>query len=369
MSRVLLVGRGPPERGGISAYMVSLFESPLAEKHEIEMLNLTTAQTPQAGRLTSSNLKRTFADTRAVFSQARRADLVHIHTALVPAVTLARASLLCLAARLRRRPVVIHVHSGKVQLWLDGRPRRLLARVLMAGATRVVAVSEGAHRALSTVVRGRRLVMIENGVDPARFGPPSPAKIPPVILYVGLLTPRKGVIDLIEAGRLLENRGIAHKIVIVGGTPDEGPEAEEEVRTAARGRAALLQSRPYAEMPEVYREADVFCLPSWWEAMPLTLLEAMATALPVVATSVGDIPRVVEEGRSGLLVAPRSPHSLADALARMLSDQATALAMGREARIRVQEFSQQRNHAAIDLLYREINPATETSDEQGADRH
>src|SRR5438067_1348378 len=79
--------------------------------------------------------------------------------------------------------------------------------------------------------------------------------------------------------------------------------------------------RPRAEaMPDVYADADVFCLPSWWEAMPLSILEAMASALPVVASAVGDIPRLVDEGVTGYVVPARDPALLAEALKRVCAD-------------------------------------------------
>ena len=81
----------------------------------------------------------------------------------------------------------------------------------------------------------------------------------------------------------------------------------------------LLGTRPPEEMPAVYAAADVFCLPSWWEAMPLSVLEAMAAGLPVVATDVGDVGRDrVDDGETGFVVPPRRPEQLAACAAQTL---------------------------------------------------
>ena len=360
MSRVLLVGRGPPERGGIAAYMLGILSGSLADEHDIELLNLTPAGPPQAGRLTGANVRRTIGNAREVFTRAKDRDIVHIHTALVPGVTLLRAALLVGAARLRRCKVVLHVHSGKVQLWLTGAAKRTVARLLLRPASVVVAVSHGAFEALRHVVRKDRLTLIENGVDVDSFGPPGPRNDPPKILYVGLLTPRKGVVDLIAASDILRARGVAHELVLVGGTPDEGPAEEREVREAARGKATVLGARTHEAMPEIYREADVFCLPSWWEAMPLTLLEAMATGLPCVATEVGDIPRMIEDGSSGLIVAVKAPGPLADALEELLSDRRRAGLLGEAARGRAaSNFPVGRSSEAVGRIYRVLAGAGE----------
>ncbi|HEX2196238.1 MAG TPA: glycosyltransferase family 4 protein, partial [Actinomycetota bacterium] len=114
----------------------------------------------------------------------------------------------------------------------------------------------------------------------------------------------------------------------------------------------LLGTRPPEEMPAAFAAADVFCLPSWWEAMPLSILEAMATGLPVVATPVGDVPRVVRPYETGLLVPLQDEEALADALEELLTEPAKRAEWGRAARdLVVERHSAASMAAKIGALY------------------
>lgn len=353
MSRVLLVGKGPPDRGGISAFLQRLLDGPLAVEHEVSLLNLTRSGPPAGGRLTAFNVVRTLADARALRHASANADVVHVHTALVPLVTLVRAGVLVRAGRPGRNRVLLHVHSGLVEIWLRGRARKLLARLLLRPCDVVIACSEGSRAALAAVL-GERVVLVDNGVDVEAFSPGARTapNDPPRVLYAGLLSPRKGVPDLVRASRLLIDRGVAHELVLAGGTPDEGPEDEREARAEESPAATWIGPQPHEAMPELHRSADVFCLPSWWEAMPLSILEAMATAVPVVATSVGDVPRVVLPAVTGSLVPRRDPVALADALEELLTDAAKRDEWGRKGRELVErDHSEAVTTAGLRQLY------------------
>ncbi|HET6560457.1 MAG TPA: glycosyltransferase family 4 protein [Marmoricola sp.] len=336
MSRVLLVGKGAPDRGGIPTFLEDLLGGIVSREHDVTFLNVAHAGTPQGGNVTVGNLVRTLRDAWAIWRMARHHDLVHINSAAAPGVTVARAGLLAAAARARRRAVVVHVHGGNVSTWLASRRHRLLMRTAMAPVHRVVAVWNAGSVALTGVLGPERVRLVQNGVDPLKFAGPDVSHEPPRVLYVGLLTPRKGVLELIEASARLRGEGVDHELRLLGGTPDEGPTAARPVLDAAEGKARLLGTLPPHEVPGVYAEADVFCLPSWWEAMPMSVLEAMAAGLPVVATDVGDVARLVDDGRTGFVIPPRSPEQLVAALRKLLTDPARARAMGAEGRSRVQ---------------------------------
>ncbi|MDP5183798.1 glycosyltransferase family 4 protein [Blastococcus sp. BMG 814] len=366
---VLMVGKGAPDRGGIPTFLDTLLGSRLALDHDLRFLNVAHAGTPEGGHVTWGNLRRTVQDAVSVWRRARGCDIVHIHSALAPAVTVLRAALLAAAGRARGCSVVVHAHGGNIQFWLTTPLRRFLLRLAMVPASRVVAVWTAGERALRQVLPEGRVLLIDNGVPvegrPQREGDHEP----PRVLYVGLLTPRKGVLDLLEASRLLRDRGVDHETWLLGGTPDEGPAAEAEVRAGLDGSARLLGTRTPEEMPAEFAAADVFCLPSWWEAMPLSVLEAMAAGLPVVATDVGDVARSVADGVTGRVVPVQSPKELADALEPLLTDPELRRRMGEAGRERVVEmFSSEVTAANVSALYDQLVPAARRRGRAGGAR-
>jgi glycosyltransferase involved in cell wall biosynthesis len=290
-----------------------------------------------------------------VWREARGCDVVHIHSALSPAVTIVRAALLALAGHARGSAVVLHAHGGSIQSWLTTRRRRVLLRLAMVPVRRVVAVWTAGQDVLRSVLPEDRVVLIDNGIRVENFTAAEGSNDPPRVLFVGLLTPRKGVLDLLAASRLLRERGVPHRLCLLGGTPDEGPEAEAAVRAGVDEGVELLGTRAPKEMPGEFAAADVFCQPSRWEAMPLSVLEAMAAGLPVVATDVGDVHREVVDGTTGYVVPVKDPGALADALERLLADPGLRRRMGAAGRARVVEkFSSEVMAGQISDLYDQL---------------
>jgi glycosyltransferase involved in cell wall biosynthesis len=324
---VLLVGKGPPDSGGISA-MLSTLQRHLTPLCTVDVLNLTRDRGYTAGVLSATNVGRTIADTVRVFRLAGAYDVVYVHSAFVPSVTIVRAGLLLIAARLRRARTILHVHGGSLPEWASSKVRRWLIRIVAPAASIMISVSDG----ITTALPAKRTVTIYNGVDTDTFVPGERGDgNPPAVMYAGLLTRRKGVVDLMEASRLLLSRGVAHRLVIVGGRPDEGVAEEQEVLAVASGLEDFIGAIPHREMPEYLQRADVFCLPSWFEAMPLSILEALASGLPVVASRVGQIPQVINDD-VGRLVEPHDPEGLADALEELLTDKELRRRLGSNGR-------------------------------------
>lgn len=161
----------------------------------------------------------------------------------------------------------------------------------------------------------------------------------PVVLSVARMYPRKRLADLLHAAAILRARVPGIQVRIVG----RGPEWEAVSRLhAALGlgdSVVLLGDLTRERLAEEYVNADAFCLPSVQEGFGIVFLEAMAAELPVVACRIAAVPEVVLDGVTGLLVGPREPGALAEALERLILDPALARRLGQEGRRRALGFS------------------------------
>ncbi|MBN1827203.1 MAG: glycosyltransferase [Candidatus Eisenbacteria bacterium] len=179
-----------------------------------------------------------------------------------------------------------------------------------------------------------RIVLAANGVDTERFRP-SARRETGMILTVARLHPVKGLDFLIDAYEILAGRGIAFRARIVGDGPERG-RLERKIRDARlEDRVRLEGSLARGEVLEMLGRAEIFALASHSEGLPMSVLEAMSCALPVVATRITGLPELVEEGETGHLVPPGNAAALADRLERLLADGDLRARMGRAGRERV----------------------------------
>lgn len=176
-----------------------------------------------------------------------------------------------------------------------------------------------------------RIAVIPNAVDADWFRPEPTAKDPqPTVVFVGRLVAEKDPLNLLEAFRLAALRLPQARFEIIGNGPFK-PEMETRIRVCSlESRIKLLPAT--ADIRPALRKAWVFALSSTSEASPNVIIEAMAMGLPVVATRVGGIPELVADGATGLLVEPRNPANLAEAIITLLTDEARRCSMGENSR-------------------------------------
>ncbi len=192
-------------------------------------------------------------------------------------------------------------------------------------------------------IAASKLVIVPEPIDLAdwrrRFAAvPPPRKAHPVVLAVARMYPRKRLEDLLEAAVLLRNRIPDARIRIVGAGPELARLRTLHAELGLGDTVQLLGEVSRSSLAVEYVGADCFCLPSVQEGFGLVFAEAMAAALPVVACRAAAVPEIVEDGRTGLLVSPRRPDELADALARLLNDDELRKELGAAGMRKVQAF-------------------------------
>jgi glycosyltransferase involved in cell wall biosynthesis len=259
-------------------------------------------------------------------------------------------------------PVVRHLHIANVFRPATEPVLRRLDNATSRRCARLIAVSEETRRAYERQgYRPGSIEVVYNGVelDGARrasdlrgeLGIPADA---PLVGEIGRLCDVKGQRELIQALAQLPD---VH-LLLVGKDLEQGGAFQAELerdatRLGVRERVVFAGHRDDARA--VLGELDVVALPSWTEGLPVVVLEAMAQGRPVVATPVGGTPEVVEDGRTGVLVPPRDPRALAEAVGRLLADPDLRQRMGAAGRARVAErFSPESMTTRVLAIYDEV---------------
>jgi glycosyltransferase involved in cell wall biosynthesis len=262
-------------------------------------------------------------------------DIIHTH--LVSADIMGR-----LVGRALKIPVVSTLHNIPedyerekfYRSWLE----QLTARY---AATHLVAVSESIRKMYIQQwnIPSHKITTIVNGVPMEKFlsvplgVPPREKDHPLIITNIGRLTPQKAQHIFIEAAKIVTKVQKNVRFVIIGQGKLE-QELKDQVQSLALNDYVTFAGVRY-DIPEQLGNTDIFVLSSDWEGMPVSAIEAMAAARPVVLTNVGGVPDLVEAGSNGILVNPGNSTALANALLDLIADEPRRLQMGLAARARV----------------------------------
>jgi len=295
-----------------------------------------------------------------------RFDLVHAHAQ--------KAGILGRVAALRARVPGIYTPNSLVyrtQLLRPGvhgaQARRVVGRAVERALGRrsaaIIAVAEEERRAAieDGLAAPERIHVVNNGVACDESAAPDDQLLRfraegPLFGFVASLRDQKGLPTLLEALELLASRGEAPRFAIVGNGPMRN-EVESRIQSGPLAATTLLV--PFAGRVEPYLAAlDIFVLPSYWEGLPIAVLEAMAMGLPVVATAVNGTPEAVLDGETGCLVPSHNAVALADRLTAIGADPAARARMGARAReVALERFTVERMVDQTFDLYRRLAEA------------
>jgi glycosyltransferase involved in cell wall biosynthesis len=289
------------------------------------------------------NLRRLIAIVRGF-----RPDVVHAHSS--KAGVLGR-----LAGRACGVPVVLSPHNFAHRIYEGGRAARtvfLLVEIALSPLTTHLHVSHGEekrHALRAGLARRGRVTVIPNGIlTSPLLAIADPPRRAPVVGTYARLWPQKRIDILVRAAARLESQGVPVALRIIGGGPLES-DLRELIAELGLSDAQILADPggPAAALAML----DIYVLSSVQEAMPLVPIEAMAAGRTVIASAIGGVPEVFDDGTTGLLVAPGDVDALTEALRRVLSDGELRRELGRAAREVARGYDISRTADALELVY------------------
>ena len=351
-----------PLPGGVTQHVRYLYENLRLRGHDVRIL--TSSHGLQRGSegdvirlgkgfsMPSNGSVGTITLSPRYVSQARelldheRFDVLHFHEPFVPFL-----SLVLLRESQSVNIGTFHAYGGWSPAYEFG------SRAMGGYADRLhgrIAVSAAARHFIDRYFPGDYKV-IPNGVDAERFRRSVPLARwqdgTRNLLFVGRFEPRKGLLDLLKAYRVLRKTGCQCRLLVVGGGPQER-EARRYVATRRLVGVEFLGRVSDDEKTQLFRTADVFVAPATGrESFGIVLLEAMAAGAPIVASDIHGYKGVLRRGREGLLVPPHEPKQLAASISRILEDRDLAAGMSAAGLVRAEEFSWPRVTAKVDDYY------------------
>jgi phosphatidylinositol alpha-mannosyltransferase len=351
-----------PLPGGVTQHVRFLYENLRQRGHEVRILTSSHGlqrssegdvirlgkgfSMPANGSMGTITLSPRYVSQAQDLLDRERFDVLHFHEPFVPFL-----SLVLLRESRSVNVGTFHAYGGWSPAYEFG------SRTMRGYAERLhgrIAVSAAARHFIDRYFPGDYKI-IPNGVDLTRFQRAGPLTRwqdgRRNILFVGRFEPRKGVLELLKAYRILRKTGCDCRLLLVGSGPQER-EARRYVATRRLQGVEFLGRVSDDERNQLFRTADVYCSPATGrESFGIVLLEAMAAGAPIVASDIHGYKGVVRRGREALLVPPKEPKALAAAIGRLLSDRELATAMSAAGPLRAEEFSWPRVTAKVDDYY------------------
>jgi glycosyltransferase involved in cell wall biosynthesis len=328
--RILISGHLPPPIGGMATYYQNLLASPLGDFVDYQFIQTSSQkrQLSSSGRASFYNLIAAIQDcaryTRAVNSY--RPNTAHIGTAF--GLSFFKHSYCVLLAYHRGIHVILHPHCSFSVLYNErSKLWKWFFRFVMKRVDAVIAMSQE-WLELGSILPEKKVFYLPNFIDIDFYKPAlerhknfHAQEKPLKLLYLGYLGKAKGTFDLIDAADILYKQGKEVVFDLVGSelTPGELPLLHEKVRALHLEEVVRINPPAYGkEKIPYFSNADIFIYPSYHEGVPMAVLEAMASGLPLIATRVGGLPDLVHE--NGILTDPGKPDQLVDAILSLAAD-------------------------------------------------
>ena len=348
---VLLVAPSLSVKGGISSFIKNLLNTSLSDKYNFIIVS-SHVDGPKIFKFIVAlygllKVKYLLHNTKV--------DLAYIHGSDV--ISCLRKYFFFKIIKSKNIPIIYHFHGGNFIKRFLKSPIFIKQKIkmLFENSEKVLCISKKWKTDLISVIPGSKITVLPNGVQiPCTFKSKNflnKNKRKCIISFMGLIAHSKGVFDLVNVVKRLTKCGFEIELRI-------GGHGDIKTLNKLKGKNKNILYLGWLNDKEkeiLYQKTDIFVLPSYYEGMPMCILEAMSYGIPVIATSVGGIPEVVEDKKTGILVPPGDIKKLTEALKYLVENRDIRQKFGEAARRRVEEmFNIETVAMRLDVLFSEV---------------
>lgn len=361
-ARVIVLGPSIHEIGGMASVVKQMLSLDFEDRYQLTPLPFTQSDDPceSKGRKVVRHAKHLVRLSRTL--DRASVGLLHIHTC--SGFSFFRSIADMLVARRVGFPVILHIHGASFDEFYRSAswPTRRAITWGLTIANRVVALSQVWKQTLHEMAPDASIEVIENAVELPKNVANRKSDGTCRFLLLARMDAWKGIDDLLDACSMLHERGSSFHVTLAGppGTAGNASQLGEKIRLRRlQGCVEYVGPVEGVAKEELLRRTDVYVQPSHHEGMPISLLEAFAHGLPVVATRVGAVGEVITDGREGLLTPPHAPDHLAESMARVSENHHVRRGMSGSARLLAESrFGLSRFRADLMALYDGLSQPT-----------
>ncbi len=343
MKKVLMIGPARSVKGGMTTVVEQYLNSSLKDEFDIEYIESTN------DKWFLSKIIKMINGMIKFYFQIKKADIVHIHMASNMS-TYRKLKYVKIAKKYKKR-VILHIHGGGFKKFYDecSKKQQNYIRESINCSDKVIVLSNEWYQFFSNIINKEKIEIIYNGVAlPEKYNKDLSNRN---ILFLGRINKQKGIYDLISVIKKLKKR-YNDVCLYIGGSGEEEKIKMYVKNNDLEDNVKLLGWINEQEKNEILKKCTFFALPSYFEAMPMSILEAMSYQCVVIASDVGGIPQIINSENTGFLVKPGDCDKMYNIFCQLFEDEMLVKKVSSEARITIEKnFDIQNNIDKIKKIY------------------
>lgn len=343
MRKVLMIGPARNVKGGMTTVVNQYLNSSLNDDFNIKYIESTNDKC-----FILKSIKIIVGFIKYCFL-IKKADIVHIHMASNMS-TYRKLKYVLLASKNNKR-IILHIHGGGFEKFYSEctKSKKKYIRKTLNLCNKIIVLSNEWEEFFSKIVDSKKIEIVYNGVEiPKDYKKDLCNKN---ILFLGRINKQKGIYDLLEVIKRLKGKYPDVHLYICGSGEESNIKSFID-RNMINNNVELLGWLNGGAKEDIIKKCTYFVLPSYFEAIPMSILEAMSYKCVTISTNVGGIPKLIASGEDGFLVNPGDCDNLYITLCKLFNDSLLVKNISKKARIKVEEnFNLQKNVAKIKEIY------------------